>query len=165
MQVIQKFSATRGAQRGGSLIEVLIAVLIMGIGLLGIAAMQTTALRNSQSSLERSQAVIQSYAIFDAMRANRAAALGGEYNTGGWACAAPIGTSHAATDTIGWINSMKTTMGLAGDATTCGTIACDGVTNICTVGIRWDDSRAADAGTAGVEAGSNTRDVETVARL
>ena len=42
-----------------SLIEVLVAVLIMGIGLLGIAAMQTVALRNGQSSLERTQAVIR----------------------------------------------------------------------------------------------------------
>ena len=50
-----------------SLLEVLIAVLVLAIGLLGIAALQATALRNSQSSLERNQAVIASYTIADAM--------------------------------------------------------------------------------------------------
>ena len=62
-------------QRGVGLIEVMVAVLILGVGLLGIAAMQTTALRNSQSSLERSQAVMQTYAILDAMRAKDAEAV------------------------------------------------------------------------------------------
>ena len=47
--------------RGVGLIEVLIAVLVMGIGMLGIAALQATSLRNSQSSLERGNAVIQTY--------------------------------------------------------------------------------------------------------
>ena len=165
MSAIRKLPAAYRAQQGASLIEVLIAVLIMGIGLLGIAAMQTTALRNSQSSLERSQAVIQSYAIFDAMRANRTAALGGAYNTAGWICAAPTGTSHAARDSIAWMNSMKATMGRAGDTTTCGNIACVAATSICTVIIRWDDSRAVDAGASGVQAGSSTRQVQTVTRL
>ena len=45
-------------QQGMSLLEVLIAVLVLAIGLLGIAALQATALRNSQSSLERNQAVM-----------------------------------------------------------------------------------------------------------
>ena len=60
------------SQRGAGLLEVLIAVLVMGIGLLGIAALQATALRNAQSSMERSQAVVQAYAILDSMRLCRA---------------------------------------------------------------------------------------------
>jgi type IV pilus assembly protein PilV len=62
------------------LIEVLVAVLVLGIGLLGVAAMQATALRNSQSSLERSQGVMHVYTILDAMRANPQAARAGGYN-------------------------------------------------------------------------------------
>src|SRR3546814_14691706 len=65
------------AMRGTTRIEVLIAVLVLGIGMLGIASLQATSLRNSQSSLERSQAVIATYAIIDAMRANRNDALAG----------------------------------------------------------------------------------------
>lgn len=67
----------RKSMAGISLIEVLISVLVLGVGMLGIAAMQATALRNSQSSLERSQAVIQVYTIFDAMRANSEVATSG----------------------------------------------------------------------------------------
>lgn len=68
---------SRRRQAGVSLIEVLISVVILGIGMLGIAAMQARALQNNSSSLERSQMVVQSYAILDAMRANLTAARGG----------------------------------------------------------------------------------------
>ena len=147
----------RSRQSGVTLIEVMVSVLIMGIGLLGIAALQTTALRNGQSSLERSQAVIQSYAIIDAMRANRVAALAGAYDTGGWECVAPVGGSLPATDRAAWVDSLKRTVGRLGDASTCGSVACDATTGICIIAVRWDDGRAVDNGVAG----DSTRDVET----
>ncbi len=134
------------AQRGMSLIEVLVAVLIMGVGLLGIAAMQATALRNSQSALERSQAIIQSYAIIDAMRANRAAAIANAYNTGSMVCAAPAAGTLAQTDLNQWISSLKLAMsGVANagaDTTSCGEVAC--MADLCTVTVQWDDSRGTD---------------------
>ena len=150
----------RHRQAGMSLIEVMVSVLIMGIGLLGIAALQTTALRNGQSSLERSQAVIQSYAIVDAMRANRDQALAGAYATGGYACTGHAGGTLADNDLQSWLASLKTTMGLGADATTCGSVACD-ANAICTIGVRWDDSRASDNAVAGNAA----REVETRVRL
>ncbi len=155
--------AAGGAKaRGASLIEVLISVLIMGIGMLGIAAMQATALRNSQSSVERSQAVIQNYAIIDAMRANRQNALNGDYNTSGWMCAAPTGTTLSATDRAWWLGSLKQATGTAAtDTSVCGQITCTGATGICVVAARWDDSRA---GTGG-QTGSATYSVETRVRL
>ena len=78
-------SASRSRVSGLSLIEVLVSVLILGIGLLGIAAMQSMALRGGQSSLESSQVVISTNSIIEAMRANRANAA--NYNTGGKRCA------------------------------------------------------------------------------
>lgn len=123
-------------QRGVGLIEVLIAVLVMAIGLLGIAALQATALRNAQSSLERSQAVIQSYTIFDAMRANRVAALGNAYNID-MTCEPAAGDSLASKDIARWLTAMQRTLG----PSTCGKIQCD-ATGLCKVNVQWDDTRA-----------------------
>lgn len=149
---------------GVSLLEVLVSVLIMGIGMLGVAAMQATALRNSQGSVERSQAVIQTYTIIDAMRANRGNALGGGYNTNGWMCAAPSGTTLSATDNAAWLTSLRTALGSAADdAAVCGQIACTAATGICVVGVRWDDSRA--GGSNGAQQGSSQYSVETRVRL
>ncbi len=125
-------------QSGVGLIEVLIAVLVMAIGLLGIAALQATALRNSQGSMERSQAVIQSYTIFDAMRANRVAALSkSEYNTGKMMCAAGSTDTLAQKDINRWLAAMQATLG----SSTCGQVQC-GADGLCKVSVQWDDTRA-----------------------
>lgn len=127
-------------QRGASLLEVMISVLIMGIGLLGIAAMQATALRNSQSSLERSQAVIQSYTILEAMRANRAAALTNQYNLAQTCDPPAANATLAQNDVRNWITQLEQTLG--NSANTCGAIACNA--GNCLVTVQWDDSRGAD---------------------
>ena len=56
-------------QRGAGLIEVLITVLDLAVGLLGISALQLTALKNNQSAMQRSLAVVHSYTIVEAIRA------------------------------------------------------------------------------------------------
>lgn len=142
----------RRAQIGAGLLEVMISVLIMGIGLLGIAAMQATALKNSQSSLERSQAVIQSYAILESMRANRPAAIAGQYNLA-LTCNPPPAGTLAQSDTNAWIASLETTLG--NTANTCGSIQCNGAD--CTVTVQWDDSR----GTGNAGAGNATYQIAT----
>lgn len=152
------------AIRGVSLLEVMISVLIMGIGMLGVAAMQATALRNSQSSAERSQAVIQSYSIMDSMRANRDAALSGEYNTSGWMCEVPGAGSLSAADRSAWLSSLRAVIGNGTpDSAICGQVQCTSATGICVVGVRWDDSRA--GASNGTQAGSATYSVETRVRL
>lgn len=151
--------AHRGRQHGASLIEVLVAVLIMAIGLLGIAAMQTTALRNNQSALERSQAVIHSYAILDAMRANRDQAIAGAYHMASLECDVPGGGGTLAqNDIITWMQSIEDTLG--DDA--CGQVSCP-AGQPCTVTVRWNDVRAQDGGITGLAAGN--RALTTVALL
>ncbi len=59
------------APPGFSLIEVLVALLVLSVGLLGLAALQTTGLAFNHQSYERTQAVIQAYDIIDRMRANK----------------------------------------------------------------------------------------------
>lgn len=152
-------------QRGMTLLEVLISILIMGLGMMGIAAMQSTALRNTQSSLERSHAVIQSYSIIDAIRANKAQALSGAYNTSGMSCQVPSDDgTHASTDKSLWISSLKNAIGSGEktDTTTCGQISCTNA-GICTVIVQWDDQRA--RGLSDEDQSQETRSVTTVARL
>lgn len=62
--------------RGLSLIEVLIAVLVLGLGLLGLAALQATNLRLTQSSNARTVATNLASMLLDDIRDNRLIAVG-----------------------------------------------------------------------------------------
>lgn len=56
--------------KGYSQIEVLVSVLVLAIGFLGMAGLQTVSLQNAQKSVLRTQAAFLSYEILDRMRAN-----------------------------------------------------------------------------------------------
>jgi type IV pilus modification protein PilV len=61
-------------QQGLTLLEVLMAMLVLGIGVLGVAAMQSTSLLNSQGSHHHSLATTYAYNAIDRMRAGQSAA-------------------------------------------------------------------------------------------
>ncbi|RLK48633.1 type IV pilus assembly protein PilV [Alkalispirillum mobile] len=65
---------------GFSLLEVLIAVVVLSIGLLGLATLQATSLGFNHEAYTRSQATLTAYDITDRMRANREAAEDGHYD-------------------------------------------------------------------------------------
>jgi len=67
------------AQNGFTLVEVLIAILVLAIGLLGLAMLQVEALKHSTDAYYRTQATMLAYEIVDRMRANSDAALNGDY--------------------------------------------------------------------------------------
>ena len=125
--------------RGVGLIEVLVAVAVLAFGLLGIAALQATALRNSQSSYERSQAVTLTYSILDRMRANLTVTHAGGYNTTKLCTVDPSDGTQAGNDIHDWMNEVQKVMG----NTACGTINCNQPLNVyqCTITVEWDDSR------------------------
>ncbi|MBD9676889.1 type IV pilus modification protein PilV [Pseudomonas sp. PDM18] len=56
---------------GFTLLEVLIAMLILAIGLLGMASLMITSLQNNQGAYTRAQATVLAYDIVERMRANR----------------------------------------------------------------------------------------------
>lgn len=58
-------------ERGLSLIEVLISVLVLGLGLLGLAMLQATNLRLAQSSNQRTVATNLASDLLDDIRSNR----------------------------------------------------------------------------------------------
>ncbi|HTO57323.1 MAG TPA: type IV pilus modification protein PilV [Pseudomonadales bacterium] len=57
-------------QRGFSMIELLVAVLVMGIGVLGITGLQMVSLQNNRGALMRGEAVQLAYDMLDRVRAN-----------------------------------------------------------------------------------------------
>jgi len=68
-------------QRGASMIELLVSILIFAFGMLGLVGLQTTTMTNSQESLFRSQATALTDDILDRMRADRANAKAGNWDT------------------------------------------------------------------------------------
>lgn len=127
-------TAPPSRQQGMSLIEVLIAVLILGIGVLGIAAMQASAMRNSQSSMQQSQAVIFANGLMDAMRANPNGAYSRSMPSPG-SCPVPsAGASVASKDLHDWIAGLQSDMG----PNACGAVACNA--GNCTVTVRWSET-------------------------
>jgi type IV pilus assembly protein PilV len=142
-------SSLRG-QRGVGIVEILVAVLVLSIGLLGLAGLQMRTLRNSESALERGVAVFETHAIVDAMRADRNNAIASNYNIA-LSAAAPTGSTFRETALAAWRANLITSLG----AGATGSVSCNGA--LCTVVVQWDDSR--------VNGGSTTYNVSTQVQL
>lgn len=84
-------------QRGFSLLEVLIALVVLSTGMLGVAALYVESLRSGQTALFRTQATNLAADLADRIRANRAGVVG--YSVGaGNAAAAPA--KRCASDAV-----------------------------------------------------------------
>jgi type IV pilus assembly protein PilV len=127
-----------GKSGGFSLIEVLVGLIILAIGLLGLAGLQLEALRNNNSAYLRSQATFLAYDIMDRMRANRSHALDGHYviaigqNPAGLSPAPPLVVLH---DLTVWKDSLAKTLPGPGD----GSVAING-TRV-TIVVQWNEIR------------------------
>src|SRR5690606_11999274 len=86
---------------GFSMIEVLVSLLVLALGLLGFALLQTMNLRYTQSADYRTHATNLAYDLLDQMRANRhsaedyAGSTGADFNPGDvtdTVCSRPTGT-------------------------------------------------------------------------
>jgi type IV pilus assembly protein PilV len=139
----------RANQEGISLIEVLITVLVLSVGLLGLAGLQLTSLRNNQSAMERSVGVVQSYSIIEAIRADPDSAKTGRFNVA--LDAEPTGSTFPANALNMWREEIKSNLGE--DAV--GAVSCNSTR--CTVIVQWDDSRGTN--------GSATQQITTEVHL
>lgn len=119
--------------RGFSLLEVLIAVLVLSIGLLGLAGLQVLSIKQNHNSYLRSQATFLAHDVIERMRANRTAAVGGAYDIG-FGESAGSGGSVAESDLASWKARLARELP-SGD----GDVAVSG--ELATVTIRWDDAR------------------------
>jgi type IV pilus assembly protein PilV len=140
-------SGLRNHQRGVSLIEVLVTVLVTSIGLLGLAGLQATSLRNNHGAYLRSQATILAYDILDRMRGNAAAARAGAYEVevdgGGDGTTSGDSNSEgsgvdpiAALDLAQWQAEIDRLLPEGRGSITME----DSVNNVVSVTIRWEDS-------------------------
>lgn len=135
-------------QRGTSLVEVLVAVVVLAVGMLGVAGMQASALRNNQAAYERSVATFLANSITERMAANRTGALAGDYNTGlSASCPTPGGGTLASQDLTDWITEIRSP-GMLGP-TACGAVNCAlvGGVRVCQITLQWTDQRSAVTGT------------------
>jgi type IV pilus assembly protein PilV len=71
-------------QQGFSLVEVMVAVVVICVGLLGIAKMQALSLSNSTTSRQRALAAIQAASLASAMHSNRQYWAGGAVAAAGF---------------------------------------------------------------------------------
>jgi len=106
----------RGAgnrNRGFTLVEAMVALIVLSVGLLGIAALYVETLRANRTSLHRTEAVNMATDIADRMRSNRDPALAatGFYDCGGTCDLAvlPAGANAVATaDLTDWLTRIET---------------------------------------------------------
>ncbi|WP_052761373.1 type IV pilus modification protein PilV [Sedimenticola thiotaurini] len=138
-------------QQGFTLIEVMVSVIVLAIGLLGMAGLQTVTLQNGQSAYMRSQATILAYDIMDRMRINRDQAINGSYDLALNATPSSGSGVHQQ-DLTAWVADLAEALP-AGD----GSVDCTSVSGLCSIVVQWDDTRATE--------GIATQQVNITARL
>ncbi|MEH6651036.1 MAG: type IV pilus modification protein PilV [Motiliproteus sp.] len=128
---------------GFSLIEVLVALLVLSVGILGLIAMESRALKNNQSAYHRSQATILIYDLADRIRANKGALASYEsiINPSDQNCAASTPCNSASgmaqQDLYQW--RQKVTDVFPGGTSVSWSVASSG--DDVAITLRWDDDR------------------------
>lgn len=126
-------------QKGVSLIEVLVTVLVISVGFLGMVALQAKSLSTNNSAMSRSIATVSSYSILDAMRLDRTNALSGSYNQQISANACPASSTTLRSEQVHvWCEQLGKYFGA--EETTKAVISCAG-SGVCEIVITYDDSR------------------------
>jgi len=141
---------TAALRSGGfTLIEVLVAVLVLSVGLLGIASLQATSMRHNNDASMQTRASYIASDMADRMRSNSSvsAAYIGNYaaapfGPGNGSCeAVTCGTAQMVVNDIAEWNTLLTQLP-AGQGTI--TLIAGGLFNIT---VRWDEARTGANGT------------------
>ncbi|PRB80263.1 type IV pilus modification protein PilV [Pseudomonas sp. MYb185] len=96
-----------GRQRGVSLLEVLVALLVLAIGVLGAVSLQTNALRYNASAAYHTQASFLAYDMLDRMRANAGSLSSYALSVNSTCSAASQASSILATDREDFIRAVS----------------------------------------------------------
>jgi type IV pilus assembly protein PilV len=139
----------RRQQRGDTMIEILVTILVLAVGVLGVAAMQITTLKNLNSSHSASIASMLAEDFGERMRANSVGALANDYNHS----AAPASVTNcvanecdpgdlAIYDMNSWWQSLNTNLPSA-----TGQVTRTNGTDTFVITVRWDEDRSGSQGT------------------
>lgn len=139
---------TNMKNRGFTLLEILIAVVVLSIGLLGIASLQAFGQRSNHSAYLRSQATALAYDMIDRMRANVTGVLNGDYDSidttansysnPGCDTSTCSSSQMAQYDMYDWQQELASQL-----PTGNGKVTGSGHGSVFTVTIMWDDERNA----------------------
>lgn len=133
-------SQLRHRQRGMTLIEVLVTLILISVGLLGVAALQLTSLRSNQEAYVRSQASALAGDILDRMRANQSGVLKGDYAVNN---APANGTGTTGTSAAYDLSEWQKAITAALPGTPSGTVELKG--RVVTVTIGWGERGSREA--------------------
>jgi type IV pilus assembly protein PilV len=144
------------AQSGFSLIEVLVALIVLSIGMLGMGKMLMVSMKSNSTAYSSTQAMSLASAMLERIRANRTVALAGAASTyslpaltnastfgAGPNCltAACSSAAMGTSDVAGWLGLLASVNGLPSGK---GSITFGSLNNETSVSIvvQWDDSVA-----------------------
>ncbi len=109
--MIQRKSFAARSIAGVTLIEVLVAVLVLSLGLLGYAALLAFSLKANQSANFRTQATVLASEALDMIRANR---INAQFYRRDWNWSPPSatgpGAAQAIADITAWTQRVATTL-------------------------------------------------------
>lgn len=163
------------SSNGFTLVEVLVTLLVLSIGLLGIAKLLLVSSRANDSAYLRTQATALAYSMLDSMRANRQTAVSHGYDGSsdtvtnpGVTCSAAASPCTDATiaqyDLWQWKNELTAGLGPSGGGTVATANVTDPVTGAtdvtATITVHWDDTVAQQA--FGAAAGNVSVTLESV---
>ena len=153
-QLVRPSVSSRPA-RGFTLVEVLVALVVLSIGMLGMARLVLMTSHSNDSAYLRSQATALAYEMLENMRANMSAATltTGGYNvamganpTAPTSCveaACATAQAQASWDVYSWIQHLNAANGLGGGLPNGqGSITVSGNPATATIIVQWDDSAA-----------------------
>ena len=131
-------SVSRKMPKGFTLVEVLIAMLLLAIGVMGLAGAQLSALKFNQISVGRTQASYLANSIADAMRANKANSAAYVI---GMSDANPTGNTIANQDIVSWRTGLATQLPEGQGSISCSCASSLTKTYLVTITVQWSERR------------------------
>jgi type IV pilus assembly protein PilV len=152
---------------GFSMIELLVAVLVMGIGVLGITALQMVSLQNNRGALMRGEASLRTYDVMDRIRANPSGNYGGvafgdappaandcmannctaaqmtAFDQASWKCSLGMHNADAGCIALRASGALPTIAAQPGLPNGDGSITVNGATGVVSISVRWQEQNAA----------------------